>query len=134
MTDRLSHRPRFTHPPARPSSLQVGIFVPIVGWINMCLHCGSTNARAKSFAKYSAIVCLVQFIAIVALVVLEVVFLTSVLSNNTCSSNCVLCFDRTSCQMDGINCHWETFGGIVDGDCMSNSTASNTLAGGLRAL
>ena len=84
------------------------------------MHCGSTNARAKTFAKYSAIVCLIQFFAIVALIVLEVVVLTNaILPLTQCSSDCLLCLDRTDCQMNGMNCYWDQ---RID-NCMSNSTA-----------
>merc|ERR1712054_101524 len=38
----------------------IGIFVALVGWVNMCMHCGNPNPLVKRWANRSAIVAAIQ--------------------------------------------------------------------------
>ena len=51
----------------------IGLFIPIVGLINMCMHCGSPYAKARYWAKGSCIVFGIQILLVIVIVVVGVV-------------------------------------------------------------
>ena len=90
----------------------IGIFVALVGWINMCMHCGHPNPNVSKWARYSAIVAAVQALFIIIIIVIEVVVLGNIASNTfTCDNECIYCYSQSSCQGSAMgDCTWNDSG------------------------
>ena len=55
----------------------IGLFFGIVGWVNVCMHCGHSCPAVKKWAKYSAITEVIKTIIIIAIVVVQVTTINS---------------------------------------------------------